>query len=505
MDHVALGRPASCAAPELNEGYINAIHPISDVAALTEVDTPAEIDAPLVPNSEALPMPKEDKPHKKKHKKHHHKRERLPMPQEDTADGFTCPYLRQQAADRHAFQFADPQIGLDVLDNLESLTMADKLLEVAEKFAQAGGLGDAFECCALAQDLCTGSPCADRAAAAMLDLYVRACEPATTTNETAVSSKKAPGVEQQVSGLMKACRLLVHEGLHAQAAELARQAFAMDPERVMADPLIYKMHLLATTPAQESVGSSESSEPPACPYCHPIGKPIPGVVPNKKKADPAPTSFLVPPMPPVDYEVVPALDRVLTEKAGPAAGAEEASEEDASSSLDELIEAMMGGPGPHVVRLRSQRGRQLARQRRANLRRQRLSRPVQPGLPGRLEDAGRRQDETVTPSFSGGSQNREALRAAAKLLVASHRRIGGCQVFEDLIERHPLHAGEEIHLYGEGGEDVLFADETHGAGHLAQLLSLFQSPHRFHDAIQLKAFKDLQTDENLAELLLGGA
>jgi hypothetical protein len=332
-------------APEQNEGYICAIHPITDLAAVTEVEAPAEIDSPLVPTAEALHMPKEDKPHKKKHKKHHPKGERLPMPQEDTTEGMTCPYLRQQAADRHACQFADPQIGRDVLDNLESLTMADKLLEVAEEFAQAGHICEALECCALAQDLCPGSPCADRAEGAMLDLYVRACEPATSPEATTDASKTAPGVEQQVNGLMKACRLLMNEGLHEQAAELARQAFAMDPERVMADPLIYKMHLLATTP--RSAGSSESSEPSSCPYCQPIGKPIPGIVPDKKKTEHPPTTLLVPPMPPIDYEVVPALDRVLTETAEKAkpAGAEETSEEEASSSLDELIEAMMGGPG----------------------------------------------------------------------------------------------------------------------------------------------------------------
>ncbi len=304
-------------APEQNEGYIKGIHPITGLAAVTPVDAPAEIDAPLVPTSEALPMPQEDKPHKKKHKKHHHKGERLPMPQEDVSDGVTCPYLRQQAADRHACQLADPQIGRDVLDNLESLKAADTLLEMAEQFARAGCFGEAMECCAFAQDLCPGSPCANRAAGVMFDLYVRACELVIGTEEASDASKKEPGVEQQVNGLMKACRLLVNEGLHEQAAELARQAFAMDPERVMADPLIYKMHLLATSPAPS--GSSESAEPSSCPYCPKAGEPIHGIVPGKKKTKSNPTTFLVPVMPPVDYEVVPALDRVLTEKAKPAA------------------------------------------------------------------------------------------------------------------------------------------------------------------------------------------
>jgi hypothetical protein len=323
-------------ATEQNEGYI-AFHPLITIAAVTP-DASAEIDAPLVPAAEALPMPREDKPHKKKHRKHH-RAERLPMPQEDAAAGMTCPFLRQQA-DRHICQFADPQIGRDVLENLESLTMADKLLEAADGLAQAGCLGEALECCALAQDLCPGSPCADRAESVMVNLYVRACEPASGAEATVKSSKSKPGVEQEVAGLMKACRLLMNEGLHEQAAELARQAFALDPERVMADPLIYKMNLLA--PARHPAGASEPSEPAECPYCPAAGKPIPDIVPAKKKDRPAPTTFLVPPMPPVDYEVVPALDRVLTETPR---GADEASEEAASSALDDLIEAITGGPG----------------------------------------------------------------------------------------------------------------------------------------------------------------
>ncbi len=343
-------------APAQNEGYLN----VAVVAALTSADTPAaEIDAPLVPAAEALPMPQEDKPHKKKHKKHQRKSEPLAMPKEDaaagaSADGITCPYLRQQMIDRHACQTADPQLGCDVLDNLERLKKADDLLELARDFARAGHAAEAFECYALVRDLCPGSPCANRADALALELYLaEVCDRPAGAEDAAEprdeSSDKPAGVEQQVSGLMKACRLLVNEGLHEQAAELARQAYALDPERVMADPLVYKMHLLATTPRQsfgssKPDGSTESSEPASCPYCPRIGQPIRAIVPDKKKRASGPTTLLVPPMPPVDYEVVPVLDGVLTEKDRPA-GVEEASEEETPSSLDELVESIMGGHG----------------------------------------------------------------------------------------------------------------------------------------------------------------
>jgi hypothetical protein len=99
-----------------------------------------------------------------------------------------------------------------------------------------------------------------------------------------------PGVEEQVRGLMKACRLLMGEGLHAEAAELARQAYALDPESVMADPLVYKMHLLADRPSKRSCDSTERCEPSGqdvCPYCPAPGKPIPGVVPEEEEDPPS--------------------------------------------------------------------------------------------------------------------------------------------------------------------------------------------------------------------------
>jgi hypothetical protein len=378
-------------SPEQNEGYLQTIATGMDFAYRTANDPPASENETPAPLIEVLPMPRED--------------------------DITCPYLRQQKTDRHACQFADPQIGRDVLENLERLKQADDLIETAKALAADGCLGEAMECCLLAQELCPGSPSADRAAAVLFGLCFGADQPEMDAEEAAeeepdtsadsrsqgeslwewlaqwmgfpinvydpdpnerilellnqsadmdaieaeweriwfteMPSRLTPervhgglspdsteaGIEEQVRGLMKACRLLMCEGRHEQAAELARQAFALDPERVMADPLLYKMHLLADTPRSHE--SSEASEPPSCPYCPSIGKPIQGIVPQKKESDSGPTTLLVPPMPPVDYEVVPALDRVLTESAG----AEEASEEAGPSSLPALIEEIMDSVG----------------------------------------------------------------------------------------------------------------------------------------------------------------
>jgi hypothetical protein len=317
-------------APQQNEGYL------SGIAWGMDKETPAEeSEAPPALAPELLPMPKE----------------------EPATDGITCPYLRQQRMDRHACQLADPEIGRDVLANLERLQQSDDLLELAAKLIRDGYIIEAMECCALVADLCPGSPCADRAACMMLDLCLGLRESMVTTEEAEAKTEECqtkPGVEQQVDGLMKACRLLMNEGLHERAAELARQAYALDPERVMADPLIYKMHLLADTPAKQPFGSThpagkseESEEPATCPYCPSSGKPIQGILKQKKESKSGPTTLLVPALPPIEYEVVPTLDRVLTEsaKTAPAAGAEEASEEEQPSGLPDLIESMMGSVG----------------------------------------------------------------------------------------------------------------------------------------------------------------
>jgi hypothetical protein len=318
----------SVPAPEQNEGYVQTIATGIDFAYQAANDPPASENETPSPSIKVLPMPPEK-------------------------SDVTCPYLRQQMRDRHARQFADPQIGRDVLDNLERLKQADALIEKAEALARDGCITEAMECCVLAEDLCPGSPSADRAITLAFDLCFGFDKPAATTEEAeqnADGSQPEPGVAEAVGGLMKACRLLMDEGMHERAAELARQAYALDPERVMADPLIYKMHLLADSPAKPASGSSEDCEPFSCPYWPSIGKPIQGIVKEKKESKSGPATLLVPPMPPVDYEVVPALDRVLTESAKKTepAGAQEASEEEGPSSLQELIETMMDGIDVHT-------------------------------------------------------------------------------------------------------------------------------------------------------------
>ena len=111
------------------------------------------------------------------------------------------------------------------------------------------------------------------------------------------------GVAEQVAGLLKACRLAAEAGDTVHAADLARQAFALDPERVAADPLVYKMHLLTT------------SGPKCKPRC---GRECPDN-PEAEEVLPPPTEEAEPPqalrpcLPAVDPQVVSALDALLPE------------------------------------------------------------------------------------------------------------------------------------------------------------------------------------------------
>lgn len=85
----------------------------------------------------------------------------------------------------------------------------------------------------------------------------------------ALHEQHCAAVKVMVDGLMKACHLALGEGRIEKAAELARQAHALDPERVEADPVAYKLHLLdmpvpqepKQTPLETSCPSSESIQP----------------------------------------------------------------------------------------------------------------------------------------------------------------------------------------------------------------------------------------------------
>jgi hypothetical protein len=83
---------------------------------------------------------------------------------------------------------------------------------------------------------------------------------------------KLAGVREQVRGLMKACHLALAEGRHDKAADLAREAHALDPETVEADPVVYKLHLLTEMATREQTAGGRSQ---LCPHLPPMDGRVP--------------------------------------------------------------------------------------------------------------------------------------------------------------------------------------------------------------------------------------
>jgi hypothetical protein len=119
-------------------------------------------------------------------------------------------------------------------------------------------------------------------------------------------------IQVQARGLLKACYLALAEGRHQKAADLARQAHALAPELVEADPIVYKLHLLrgsATAPAL-SEHESEECEPRSCPASvrGPANEPTPAAKDHTCQG-----GVLQPGLPPMHHGVVDALDALLRE------------------------------------------------------------------------------------------------------------------------------------------------------------------------------------------------
>ncbi len=166
--------------PEQNDGYIHTIATGAEYVYQVMDDTPTSGKESPSPAIEVLPMPHE------------------------VAD-VTCPYLRQKMMDRQTCQIADPDMGRDVIENLNRLKRADKLLDRAKELARAGYIDKAIECCAHAAELCPGSPCAKRAADTLINLALGFDMPSDASEEASepqpnseiVPEKKSPPIDYE--------------------------------------------------------------------------------------------------------------------------------------------------------------------------------------------------------------------------------------------------------------------------------------------------------------------
>jgi hypothetical protein len=75
------------------------------------------------------------------------------------------------------------------------------------------------------------------------------------------------GKQVMAEGLLKAAHLAMSEGCTTKAADLVRQAHALMPKLVEADPMVYKLHLLDT--GKPAITGEEAAEPSRVLPIHP--------------------------------------------------------------------------------------------------------------------------------------------------------------------------------------------------------------------------------------------
>jgi len=136
-----------------------------------------------------------------------------------------------------------------VLENLERLLQAQQLSEKGRRFAEDGFPVAALKCYAEAKKLCPGSSEEQQIDELIVATIAAELGNASIHAELAGETEDhccVPGVDVMVDGLLKACHQAVDAGRCEHAVDLARQAFALDPQRVKGDILVYKLYLLSS-------------------------------------------------------------------------------------------------------------------------------------------------------------------------------------------------------------------------------------------------------------------
>lgn len=299
----------------------------------------------------------------------------MPQPRETNEPSAVqvCPY--HGPCDRYVPALADEDISRSVLKNLEKLVEAETLYKAACQLTKCGRYAEAMACMGRACQLCPASRYEEMSSELVSDIVCRvlgadgagetgaeeADEPPTQCQpywfgdeddspdqggdtklkeppiEKAGGSKKeacsrgcgepdevpcqVAGVAVEVTGLLKACHLALGCGNYAKATQLAREAYALDAERVAADPVIYKMHLLTCKmdkcrdccDGDECCGGDKDC---CCP-----GKivvqgrcAISGLVVNNLPKPCVRVQLLPPSLPPLDATVIVELQKLLDEE-----------------------------------------------------------------------------------------------------------------------------------------------------------------------------------------------
>jgi hypothetical protein len=261
------------------------------------------------------------------------------------ASQITCPYLKNQAKTREAPKIDIEDLDNSVLEKLDQLKAAERILRLADYYRKVGDKTAAGLLYLKVQKLCPGSGL-DRKAGTRLRKMCREVtkECATAAEEEQEATPPQPervqpqrkvseaDAAKKIGRLLEASHKAYMAGNYFRSAELARNALEIDAAAVQAHPLVYKMNLLKQI--QDKVasllpafGPMESKDKPVPQTREPIviqaeeEPPVEGLpsieAPPREAGDIE--ESLRPLPPPIDPEVVKALEKVMAEAADPLA------------------------------------------------------------------------------------------------------------------------------------------------------------------------------------------
>jgi hypothetical protein len=254
------------------------------------------------------------------------------------ASQFTCPYLKNQAGAKESPKIDIEDLDNSVLEKLDQLKAAERILRLADYYRKVGDKTAAGLLYLKVQHLCPGSGL-DRKAGARLRKMCREVKKETATAaeeeqeatpqpEQLQPQRKAPDADaaKEIGRLLEASHKAYMAGNYFRSAELAQNALEIDAAAVQAHPLVYKMNLLKQI--QDKVagllpafGTMESKDKPVPQTREPIviqaeeEPPVEGLPSERDDEE----ESLRPLPPPIDPEVVKALEKVLAEAADPLA------------------------------------------------------------------------------------------------------------------------------------------------------------------------------------------
>src|SRR5262245_28288048 len=171
---------------------------------------------------------------------------------------YTCPYLKQKAAEAEAPGHESPGLVNSVLDNLNKLLEAEKLYRRAERCRRHGDTDKACHWYEVVQHLCPGSRYDRLSAKRLKELHAVQDAEAAEMEAEECSATPIP-IEAQVAELLEACQRALADGRYGEARDLADRALALDPACVAAKALVIKTHAFSHRHQATETGDGEEA------------------------------------------------------------------------------------------------------------------------------------------------------------------------------------------------------------------------------------------------------